>query len=127
PETVAFADETAEAVAYFALSASSRLAEERGPYSSFPGSKWDRGLVPLDTLRLLEAERGEAIDVDRSFTFDWDALRERIRRHGIRNSKTTAIAPTATIANIVGVSPSIEPLFRNLYVKSNLSGDFVVV
>lgn len=126
-EAVEFADRSAEALSYFALWASSELARERGRYSSFEGSKWHRGYLPLDTLSLLDRERDEPIDVDRSSTLDWEALRERIRLHGLRNSNTTAIAPTATIANIVGTSPSIEPTYRHLYVKSNLSGEFTVV
>jgi len=103
------------------------LAEERGPYSSFKGSLWDQGILPLDTLNLLEAERGGNVEVDRSKTLDWDALRNRIQKVGMRNSNCVAIAPTATISNIVGVSASIEPEYQNLYVKSNLSGEFTIV
>ncbi|HLG51739.1 MAG TPA: ribonucleoside-diphosphate reductase subunit alpha, partial [Chloroflexota bacterium] len=102
-------------------------AGERGPYPSYPGSKWARGLLPLDTLALLEAERGEPLVVDRSSTFDWEEIRTRIRAHGMRNSNVLAIAPTATISTIVGVSPSIEPTYTNLYVRSSLSGEFTVV
>jgi len=116
-----------ELVAYHAYGASNDLARERGTYPSYRGSLWDRGLLPLDTLDLLERERGLPVDVDRSSTLDWEALRARIHEHGMRNSNCLAIAPTATIANIVGVSASIEPEFRNLYVKSNLSGEFTVV
>jgi ribonucleoside-diphosphate reductase alpha chain len=124
---VAFADRSMEAVSYFALHASTELAEERGRYASFAGSFWERGILPLDSIAILEAERGCPIDQDRSATLDWDALRERIRRVGMRNSNCLAIAPTATIANIVGVSPGIDPEYQNLYVKSNLSGEFTVV
>jgi len=126
-EAVAFADRSMEAVAYYAYWASTELSEERGSYASFKGSLWDRGILPLDTLELLARERGGFVEVDTSATMDWDALRERIRRHGMRNSNCLAIAPTATIANIIGVSASIEPTFQNLYVKSNLSGEFTVV
>ncbi|GIV25003.1 MAG: hypothetical protein KatS3mg026_0695 [Bacteroidia bacterium] len=108
-------------------SASSDLAVERGPYPSFPGSKWDRGLLPPETLELLEQERGQPIQVKRGGKLDWEALRAKIQRQGMRNSNVLAIAPTATISNIMGSSPSIEPLYSNMYVKSNLSGDFVVL
>jgi ribonucleoside-diphosphate reductase alpha chain len=124
---VEFADRSMEMVAWCAYQASTELAEERGPYATFRGSLWDRGVLPQDTLDLLAAERGGNVEVDRSATLDWEALRARIRRHGMRNSNCLAIAPTATIANIVGVSASIEPTYRNLYVKSNLSGEFTVV
>ncbi|MBS0305186.1 MAG: ribonucleoside-diphosphate reductase subunit alpha [Proteobacteria bacterium] len=130
-EAVAFADRSMEAVCFHAYWASTELAAERGRYGSFGGSLWARGILPLDTLDLLAAERnGEGADyvqVDRSATLDWDALRERIRAHGMRNSNCVAIAPTATIGNIVGVEASIEPNFGNLAVKSNLSGEFTVV
>ena len=126
-EAVAFADRSMEAVCYHAYWASTELAEERGRYSSYRGSLWDRGILPLDTLDLLAEQRGGWVDVDHSTTLDWDALRERIGRHGMRNSNCVAIAPTATISNIVGVSASIEPIFGNLSVKSNLSGEFTVV
>jgi ribonucleoside-diphosphate reductase alpha chain len=127
PEAVEFADRSTEAIAYNAFLASTELAEERGPYSSFKGSLWDRGILPQDTLDLLRAERGGFVEVDTSATLGWDALRERVRQFGMRNSNCLAIAPTATIANIVGVSASIEPTYQNLYVKSNLSGEFTVV
>jgi ribonucleoside-diphosphate reductase alpha chain len=126
-EAVQFADHAMEMVAFSAYWASSELAEERGRYSSFAGSLWDRGILPQDTLDLLAAERGGYVEVDRSSALDWEPMRERIRRHGMRNSNCLAIAPTATIANIVGVSASIEPTYQNLYVKSNLSGEFTVV
>lgn len=124
---VEFNDEFMEAVAWFAYEASSDLAAERGAYSTFAGSKWDRGLLPPDTLDLLAEERGEAIDVPRGGRMDWDALRARIARQGMRNSNVLAIAPTATISNITGTSPCIEPTYKNLYVKSNLSGEFIVL
>jgi len=127
PEAVEFADRSMEAVAYYAYWASTELAEERGRYSSFKGSLWDRGILPQDTLALLKEERGGYVELDGSETLDWKALRERIKRHGMRNSNCLAIAPTATIANIIGASPSIEPTYQNLYVKSNLSGEFTVV
>jgi ribonucleoside-diphosphate reductase alpha chain len=123
---VEFADRSMEAVAYHAYWASTELAEERGRYASFAGSLWDRGILPQDTLDLLTDERGGYVELDRSASMDWDALRERIKHYGMRNSNCLAIAPTATIANIVGVSASIEPTFQNLYVKSNLSGEFTV-
>ncbi len=132
-EAVEFADTTMETVCYHAYSASSRLAQERGAYSSFKGSLWDQGILPLDTLNLLSEARVYAhkgsgqVKVDRSSTLDWDTLRTRIQQYGMRNSNCVAIAPTATIANIVGVSASIEPDYQNLYVKSNLSGEFTVV
>jgi ribonucleoside-diphosphate reductase alpha chain len=107
--------------------ASSQLAAERGAYQSYKGSKWDRGLLPIDTIRLLAEERGEAVDVDMSMSLDWEPVRASIREHGMRNSNTMAIAPTATISNIQGVSQSIEPIFSNLFVKSNLSGEFTIV
>ncbi len=126
-EAVEFADRSMEAVCYHAYWASTELAEERGRYSSFAGSLWDRGILPHESIRLLEDGRGEAVAVDRSARLDWDALKARIARHGMRNSNCVAIAPTATIANIVGVSAGIEPAYQNLYVKSNLSGEFTVV
>ncbi|WP_084766217.1 ribonucleoside-diphosphate reductase subunit alpha [Nitrococcus mobilis] len=126
-EAVDFADRSMETISYYAIQASSELAQERGAYASFAGSLWSRGILPIDSIRLLAEQRGEPLTMDTSTTLDWDALRERIRRTGMRNSNCLAIAPTATIANIVGVSPSIEPTYRNLYVKSNLSGEFTVV
>jgi ribonucleoside-diphosphate reductase alpha chain len=125
-EAVEFADRSMEMVAFATYWASTELAEERGRYPSFAGSLWDRGILPQDTLDLLAAERGGYVELDRSATLDWEALRERIKAHGMRNSNCIAIAPTATIANIVGVSASIEPTFQNLFVKSNLSGEFTV-
>lgn len=126
PEAVRFADECMEMISYYAILASSELAKERGTYESYKGSKWDRGLLPIDTIDLLEKERGEEVQMDRSQKMDWKVVRESIKKHGMRNSHTMAIAPTATIANIIGVIPSIEPTYKNLYVKSNLSGEFTV-
>ena len=124
---VEFADRSMEAVCYHAYWASSELAEERGRYQSYEGSLWSRGILPQDTLKMLAEERGGNVEVDTSSTLDWDALRARIKEHGMRNSNCIAIAPTATISNIIGVSACIEPTFQNLYVKSNLSGEFTVV
>ena len=126
-EAVEFADRAMEVVCYNSYYASTVLAEERGAYSSFKGSLWDQGILPLDTLDLLLSERGGNVEVDRSQTLDWDRLRTRIQKVGMRNSNCVAIAPTATISNIVGVSASIEPEYQNLYVKSNLSGEFTIV
>ena len=124
---VEFADRSMEAVCYHAYWASTELAAERGRYSSYRGSLWDRGILPQDTLDLLSEQRGGHVEIDRSSTLDWDVLRARIAEHGMRNSNCVAIAPTATISNIVGVSASIEPSFGNLSVKSNLSGEFTIV
>jgi ribonucleoside-diphosphate reductase alpha chain len=124
---VEFADQSMEAVCYYAYWASTELAEERGRYSSFKGSLWDRGILPQDTLAILREQRGGHVEVDASERLDWASLRARIREHGMRNSNCVAIAPTATISNIIGVSACIEPTFQNLYVKSNLSGEFTVV
>ncbi|MBY0438639.1 MAG: ribonucleoside-diphosphate reductase subunit alpha [Burkholderiales bacterium] len=126
-EAVEFADRSMEAISYYAIWASTELAAERGRYATFKGSLWDRGILPIDTIRLLREERGGFVECDESTTLDWDAVRARIARFGMRNSNTMAIAPTATIANITGVSQCIEPTFQNLYVKSNLSGEFTVV
>jgi ribonucleoside-diphosphate reductase alpha chain len=126
-EAIEFNDEIMEAVAYYAYEASSDLAAERGKYQSYEGSKWSRGLLPQDTIDLLEAERGEPVDVPRDGWMDWKPLREKISKQGMRNSNVLAIAPTATISNIMGSSPCIEPMFSNLIAKSNLSGDFTVL
>ncbi len=126
-EAVEFADRSMEALCYHAYWASTELAEERGRYSSYRGSLWDRGVLPQDSLELLAQERGGYVDVDRSSSMDWPALRTRIAAHGMRNSNCVAIAPTATISNIIGVDASIEPSFGNLSVKSNLSGEFTVI
>ncbi|CAH0439632.1 ribonucleoside-diphosphate reductase subunit alpha [Ralstonia pseudosolanacearum] len=124
---VQFADTSMEAVCYYAYWASTELAEERGRYSTYKGSLWDRGVLPQDSLKLLAQERGGYLEADLSSTMDWDGLRARIQQHGMRNSNCVAIAPTATISNIIGVSACIEPTYQNLYVKSNLSGEFTVV
>ncbi|MFC1579249.1 ribonucleoside-diphosphate reductase subunit alpha, partial [Pseudomonadota bacterium] len=127
-DAVGFADRSMEAISYFAIEASSELAAERGAYSSFPGSLWSKGVFPIDSLDLLIEQRGaDYIQVDRSQTLDWPTLRDAVKTRGMRNSNVMAIAPTATIANITGVSQSIEPTYQNLYVKSNLSGEFTVV
>jgi ribonucleoside-diphosphate reductase alpha chain len=126
-EAVVFADRTMEAISYFAIKASTNLAEERGRYSSFEGSLWSKGILPIDSIDYLAEGRGSYLDLDRSHTFDWDSLRARVQTVGVRNSNTMAIAPTATISNICGVSQSIEPTYQNLFVKSNLSGEFTVV
>ena len=124
---VEFADRSMEAICYHAYWASTELAEERGRYASYRGSLWDRGILPIDSLDMLADARGGYLEVDRSVTLEWDALRARIARHGMRNSNCVAIAPTATISNIIGVDASIEPCFGNLSVKSNLSGEFTIV
>ena len=124
---VEFADRSMEAICYHAYWASTELAEERGRYASYRGSLWDRGILPIDSLDLLAEARGGYVEVDRSVTLEWDALRARIAQHGMRNSNCVAIAPTATISNIIGVDASIEPCFGNLSVKSNLSGEFTIV
>ncbi|MBX3435900.1 MAG: ribonucleoside-diphosphate reductase subunit alpha [Planctomycetaceae bacterium] len=126
-EAVEFADRSMEAVSYFAILASADLARERGTYSSYAGSKWDRGLLPIDTVELLEEERGLPINVDRSQTMDWKPVRQAVSRYGMRNSNCMAIAPTATISTIIGVTQSIEPSYSHLYVKSNLSGEFTQI
>lgn len=124
-EAVDFNDEIIEAIAFYAYSASADLAAERGGYSSFKGSKWDRGLLPLDTLTLLEQERGISLKVDRKSRLDWKSLREKIHAQGMRNSNCLAIAPTATISNIMGCTPCIEPSYKHIHTKSNLSGEFI--
>lgn len=126
-QAVDFADRSMELVSYFAIEASTYLAEERGTYASYKGSLWSKGVLPIDSSRQVEEHRGGYLQVDHSTTLDWDALRERVRSVGMRNSNTMAIAPTATISNICGVSQSIEPTYQNLFVKSNLSGEFTVV
>lgn len=124
---VEFADVSMELISYYAILGSSELAKERGAYESFKGSKWDRDIFPVDTLNLLEEERGMKIDVNRTSRLNWKNVREHVAKHGMRNSNTMAIAPTATISNIVGCYPCIEPIFKNLYVKANMSGDFTVI
>jgi len=126
-EAVEFADRSMEMVSYFAIKASSDLAKERGTYKSYEGSLWSQGILPIDSIKLLKESRGENyLDVDESSTMDWNGLRKTVKKQGMRNSNVMAIAPTATIANITGVSQSIEPTYQNLYVKSNLSGEFTV-
>ena len=127
-EAVEFADKSMELISYFAIEASCALAEERGTYETYKGSLWDNGIFPLDSINLLAEQRGsDFIDQNTEKTLDWDKLKEKMSKHGIRNSNVMAIAPTATIANITGVSQSIEPTYQNLFVKSNLSGEFTVV
>jgi ribonucleoside-diphosphate reductase alpha chain len=125
-EAAIFCDRTMEFISYHAVLASSRLARERGTYASYSGSKWDRGVFPIDTLDLLEKERGITVSVDRSHHLDWGLVRRHVAEFGMRNSNTMAIAPTATIATIAGCYPSIEPLYKNLFVKANISGEFTV-
>lgn len=126
-ECIKFADESMEVIAYYAIRSSILLARERGSYPTYKGSKWDRGILPLDTLDILERERGETIEVSRASRMDWDGIHTLMRAYGMRNSNTLAIAPTATISNIAGASPSIEPIYKNLYVKANMSGDFTAI
>ena len=126
-EALDFSDEIMEFISYYAILSSSELAKERGAYETFKGSKWDRGILPIDTLDILEQEREMKIDVPRTSKMDWEVVRESIRKHGMRNSNTLALAPTATISNIAGCYPSIEPIYKNIYVKSNMSGEFTVV
>jgi ribonucleoside-diphosphate reductase alpha chain len=126
-EAVAFADESMEALSFHAISASNELAAERGSYASFDGSLWSKGVLPIDSVELVAEARGGELDLDRSKRLDWDGLRARVREGGMRNSNVMAIAPTATISNICGVAQSIEPQYQNLFVKSNMSGDFTVV
>ena len=126
-EAVEFNDEIMEAVAYYAIEASSDLAAERGTYLTYAGSKWDRGLLPQDTIDLLEQERGEPVEVPRGGKMDWAPVRQKVAAQGMRNSNVMAIAPTATISNITGTSPCIEPAYKNLFVKSNLSGEFIIL
>jgi ribonucleoside-diphosphate reductase alpha chain len=126
-EAVEFADTSMEAVSYYTIEASSDLAKERGAYSSYQGSLWSKGILPIDSIGILKEARGNYLQQDDSFTLDWEALRNKIAEQGMRNSNTMAIAPTATISNICGVSQSIEPTYQNLFVKSNLSGEFTVI
>ena len=126
-EQVEFADKLAEKIAYYAIQASSRLAAEKGSYSTFKGSKWDRGLLPLDTYKLLSQNRGGLLEYDDSSTMDWETLKQEIKEKGMRNSNCMAIAPTATISNIAGTVPCIEPIFRNIYTKENTDGSFIVI
>ncbi len=125
-EALDFADKTTEMFSYYAILSSSQLAKERGTYSSYKGSKWDRNIFPVDTMDLLEKERGLKIEVSRTEHLDWAPVREHVKAHGMRNSNTMAIAPTATISNISGCFPCIEPIYKNLYVKANMGGEFTV-
>ena len=124
---VDFSDYSMEAVSYFTIAASAELAKERGSYASYRGSKWDRGIFPVDTIALLEEERGEKINVPRTERFDWAPIREVVKKYGMRNSNCMAIAPTATISNIANTTPSMEPIYKNIYVKANQAGDFTVI
>jgi ribonucleoside-diphosphate reductase alpha chain len=126
-KAIEFADESMEAVSYYAIQASTQLAEERGSYSSYQGSLWSQGILPIDSVAKLREVRGDYLQQDQSSRMNWDSLRQRVTSIGMRNSNTMAIAPTATISNICGVSQSIEPIYQNLYVKSNLSGEFTVI
>ncbi len=126
-EAVEFADRSMENISYFAIEASAMLAEERGKYETYEGSLWSQGILPIDSIELLQQSRGKYLDQDRTQTLDWDTLRNRVKKVGMRNSNVLAIAPTATIANICGVSQSIEPTYQNLFVKSNLSGEFTII
>ena len=127
-EAVDFADRSMELISYFAINASSDLAKERGTYKTYEGSLWSKGIFPKDSIKILKENRGEDyINVDETETLDWDELREKVKKQGMRNSNVLAIAPTATISNITGVTQSIEPTYQNLYVKSNLSGEFTII
>ncbi len=126
-ENVEFADLSMEMISYYAILGSSKLAKEKGKYDSYKGSKWDKGLFPFDTMKLLEENRGRALIMSRNSTMDWEKLKQHVKEHGMRNSNTMAIAPTATISNIAGTTPCIEPTFKNLYMKENLSGNFILI
>ena len=126
-EAVEFADQSMEMISYYAIHASTELAKERGVYESFQGSLWSKGILPIDSIKMLQNIRGDYLDQDTKQTLDWESLRQRVMQIGMRNSNVMAIAPTATISNVCGVSQSIEPTYQNLYVKSNLSGEFTVV
>jgi ribonucleoside-diphosphate reductase alpha chain len=126
-QAVEFSDRSMEIISYYAILASSELAKEKGAYESYKGSKWDRGIFPNDTVKLLEEERGVNIDITKEERLNWSKVREHVKQHGMRNSNTMAIAPTATISNIAGCFPCIEPIYKNIYVKSNISGEFTVV
>lgn len=126
-EAVRFADESMEFISYHAILTSADLARERGAYSSFKGSKWDRGIFPVDTIKLLEEARGVEIPVSKTGRLDWTPVREAVRQYGMRNSNTMAMAPTATISNIAGSVPTIEPIYKNIYVKSNMNGEFIII
>ena len=124
---VEFADRSMEAISYYAIKASTDLAEERGPYATYQGSLWSQGILPIDSMQRLAEERGDYLQVNLEQTLDWDTLRQRVLKVGMRNSNCMAIAPTATISNICGVCQSIEPTYQNVFVKANLSGEFTVM
>jgi ribonucleoside-diphosphate reductase alpha chain len=126
-EAVTFADESMELISYHAILSSSELARERGAYSTFKGSKWDRGIFPVDTIALLEKSRGSEIPVRKGGKLDWSSVRASVKEYGMRNSNCMAMAPTATISNIVGSVPCIEPIYKNIYVKSNMNGEFIII
>lgn len=126
-DAITFADATGEKILYYGITGSSDLAQERGAYSSYKGSKWDRSIFPLDTIELLEQERGMPIEVSRTTRLNWDALKQKVKRDGMRNSNILAVAPTATIANIAGCYPCIEPIYKNVYVKANIAGEFTII
>jgi ribonucleoside-diphosphate reductase alpha chain len=126
-KNIEFADYSMELISYYAFSASADLAKERGSYQSYHGSKWSRGILPIDTLDILEKERGLALDINKDKRLDWDSLKNKILSQGMRNSNCLAIAPTATISNISGVVPCVEPIFKNIYSKENMSGSFLVI
>lgn len=126
PQALEFADRMGELVSYYAILSSSELAKERGTYETYKGSKWDRNIFPLDTLQLLEQERGMPVEISRDSSMDWAPVREHVKQWGMRNSNVMAIAPTATIANIAGCYPSIEPIYKNMYVKANIAGEFTI-
>src|SRR3990167_7389505 len=127
PEALTFADNLTEKFSYYAILNSSKLAKERGSYLTYRGSKWDRGILPIDTMKLLEEEREMKIETDDKCSLDWQPVRDHIKQYGMRNSNTMAIAPTATISNIAGCFPCIEPIYTNMYVKANMVGEFTVV
>ena len=124
---VKIADELMEKISFYAIECSCQLAKEKGKYSSFSGSKWDQGLLPLDTYKLLDKQRGGLENYNDSSTMPWESLKVKIKKYGIRNSNCLAIAPTATISNITGTVPCIEPIFRNIYTKENTDGSFIVI
>lgn len=126
-DAVELNDEIMELVSFHAIASSTELARERGCYETFAGSLWSQGILPIDSIELLAQQRGKYLDLDRSSTLDWESLREQVKTVGMRNSNCMAIAPTATISNICGVSQSIEPSYQNLFVKTNLSGDFTII
>ncbi len=126
-DAVEFADESMEAISYYAIKASTELAAERGTYSSYKGSLWDKGILPIDSISHIDRERGIMVEVDREAKMDWSEIRHLVKTHGMRNSNCMAIAPTATISNIAGVCQSIEPTYKNLFVKSNMSGEFTII